>query len=92
MTLRKVGIVLGFAIGAFFILRAVVELVTIDYADPSSYATDWGGPSLVGVLLVHCGPGLVSAVAIGLYIWRPRRSNDHEPEQGGRRLRGEEER
>ena len=93
MTLRRVAIVLGFILGTFFIIRAVVELVTIDYADPSSYATDWGGPSLVGVLLVHCGLGLVSAVAIGLHLWRSRRpSNDQEPEQGGRPLRREEER
>jgi hypothetical protein len=72
-TLRKVAIVLGFVIGAFFIIRAVVELVTIDYSDPSSYANDWGGPSLGGVLLVHCGLGLVSAVAIGMYARRRRR-------------------
>jgi hypothetical protein len=72
-TLRKVAIVLGFVIGAFFIIRAVVELVTIDYSDPSSYANDWGGPSLGGVLLVHCGLGLVSAVATGMSVRRRRR-------------------
>jgi hypothetical protein len=69
-TSRRVAIALGFVLGAFFIIRAIVELVTIDYSDPSSYATDWGGPSLVSVLVVHCGLGLLSAVAIGVYIWR----------------------
>ena len=46
-TARRVMITLGFVLGAFFIIRAIVELVTIDYSDPSSYAADWGGPSLV---------------------------------------------
>ena len=64
---RRVAIVLGLVFGAFFIVRAVVELLTIDYSDPSSYAEDWGGPSLAGVLLVHCGLGLVSAIAIGVF-------------------------
>ena len=69
-TSRRVPITLGFVFGAFFIIRASVELVTIDYSDPSSYATDWGGPRLVGVPVVHCGLGLLSPVAIGVYIWR----------------------
>ena len=67
---RRVGIVLGLVFGAFFIVRAVVELLTIDYSDPSSYAEDWGGPSLAGVLLVHCGLGLVSAIAIVVFARR----------------------
>ena len=67
--LRAVAISLGVLLGAFFIVRAVVELLTIDYSDPSSYANDWGGPSLAGVLLVHCGLGLVSAIAF-VYGWR----------------------
>lgn len=67
--LRSLVIVIGVLLGVFFIVRAVVELVTIDYSDPSSYATDWGGPSLAGVLLVHCGLGLVSAIAL-VYGWR----------------------
>lgn len=67
--LRSVAIVVGVLLGIFFIVRAVVELATIDYSDPSSYATDWGGPSLAGVLLVHCGLGLVSAIAL-VYAWR----------------------
>jgi hypothetical protein len=64
-----VAIALGVLLGVFFIVRAVVELLTIDYSDPSSYANDWGGPSLAGVLLVHCGLGLVAAIAF-VYGWR----------------------
>ena len=81
-TLRKIAIALGFLLGIFFIIRAVAELVTIDYSDPSSYANDWGGPSLAGVLLVHCGLGLVSAVAIGVYMRRRRQRSDQAPEHG----------
>jgi hypothetical protein len=75
--LRRVAIVIAFVLGLFFIVRAIVELVTIDYSDPTSYAADWGGPSLAGVLLVHCGLGLLSAVAIGVYLWR----HFHPPER-----------
>ncbi|MBO3735778.1 hypothetical protein [Glycomyces niveus] len=44
---------LGFVVGGFFIFRAVMELLVVDFGDPSSYAADWGGPSHFGVLLVH---------------------------------------
>jgi uncharacterized protein YneF (UPF0154 family) len=76
---RRVAIAVGFVVGAFFIVRAVVELLTIDYSDPSSYAEDWGGPSLAGVLLVHCSLGLVAAIAIGVFVRRrldARRTSD----------------
>lgn len=69
MIVRRLAIVLGIVLGALFIVRAVVELVTLDYSDPSSYADDWGGPSLAGVLLVHCGLGVLSAIAF-IYGWR----------------------
>ncbi|HEX5495002.1 MAG TPA: hypothetical protein VFX70_10555 [Mycobacteriales bacterium] len=32
--------------------------------DPTTYRKDWGGPHLLGVLAVHCGPGLVAAVVM----------------------------
>ena len=69
--MRRVLIAIGVLVGGFFIVRAVVELLTIDYSDPSSYADDWGGPSLAGVLLVHCGLGLIAAIWI-VYLWRRR--------------------
>jgi hypothetical protein len=61
-------------LAAFLIVRAVVELVTLDYSDPSSYQHDWGGPNLVGVLLVHCLPGVLAAAAVVLVVRRSRRS------------------
>ena len=67
--MKMVAIVVASVLGAFFVIRAVVELVTIDYGDSSSYRNDWGGPSLVGVLAVHCLPGLLSLVAM-IWGWR----------------------
>jgi len=72
--MRRPVLALGVIVGIFFIVRAVVELLTINYSDPSSYATDWGGPSLAGVLLVHCGLGL-----IGLFLWRRSSSRSSAP-------------
>jgi hypothetical protein len=77
--LKKIAIGLALIVGAFFIVRAIVELVTIDYSDPSSYANDWGGPSLAGVLLVHCGLGIVSAIAL-IGWWRRRRRSSSTDE------------
>jgi hypothetical protein len=61
-----------FAIGAvlavYLVGRGVAELILINYGDPASYAKDWGGPSLAGVLAVHSGPGLV-IVAAGAWWW-----------------------
>ena len=71
--LKKIAIGLALLVGAFFIVRAIVELLTIDYSDPSSYANDWGGPSLAGVLLVHCGLGIIAVVAL-VISWRRWRS------------------
>jgi hypothetical protein len=77
--MRRAVIALGLIVGIFFIVRAVVELLTIDYSDPSSYADDWGGPSLAGVLLVHCGLGLIATIWIGLCVWRRRSSRSSSP-------------
>ena len=71
--MRRVVIAIGVLLGAFFIVRAVVELLVVDYSDPSSYAKDWGGPSLGGVLLVHAGPGIVALLAL-VFGWRRSRS------------------
>lgn len=77
--MRKIVIALGLIVGIFFIVRAVVELLTIDYSDASSYADDWGGPSLAGVLVVHCGLGMIAAIWIGVYAWRRRSSHSSSP-------------
>jgi hypothetical protein len=50
---------LAVLLGLYFVVRAVVELFVIDVTDPATYRDDWGGPSLLGVLAVHCGPGLL---------------------------------
>ena len=68
------AVVVVLVLGAFFIVRAIVELLTIDYSDPSSYADDWGGPSLAGVLLVHCGLGVIAA-SVFVYAWRRTRAD-----------------
>ena len=41
----------------YLVGRGIAELFVIHWHDPSSYALDWGGPSLAGVLAVHSGPG-----------------------------------
>ncbi|MEV6964532.1 hypothetical protein AB0M47_05400 [Hamadaea sp. NPDC051192] len=68
--MRKVLLVIAFVFGAYFIVRGIAELFVIDWSDSASYAKDWGGPSLAGVLLVHCGPAIVSAA---LMVWWFRR-------------------
>jgi hypothetical protein len=61
-------LIIGLIFGVFLIVRAVVEPFAIDVTDPSTYRSDWGGPSLVGVLLVHCGPGVLAAIAIIIVV------------------------
>jgi hypothetical protein len=56
-----VAAVLGLFLIVFLIARALAEPFVIDMADPDTYRDDWGGPTLAGVLLVHCGPGLLAA-------------------------------
>jgi hypothetical protein len=59
--MKRIGVVLLWIIGLYFVARAVVEPFVIDLTDPATYHLDWGGPHLVGVLAVHCGPGIVAA-------------------------------
>jgi hypothetical protein len=70
--LRRLGWFFILLFMAFAIGRGLVELFVINWSDPASYRADWGGPSLLGVLLVHSGPGILSA-AILLMAWRRRR-------------------
>lgn len=71
--MRRVLWVLAFIVGGFFIFRAVMELFVVDFGDPSSYETDWGGPTLFGVLLVHMGPGVLAAILLAYAVKRSRR-------------------
>ena len=69
--MRKVLAALGIVVAAFLITRAVIEPFAIDMSDPATYRNDWGGPSLAGVLAVHCGPGiLAAAIVIRLFVRR----------------------
>lgn len=77
--MKRVLAILGFVFGAYLIVRAMAELVLIDYGDPSSYRNDWGGPTLVGVLAVHVLPGLVSGVLMFLGWRRSRRRPVNDP-------------
>ena len=71
--LRRILTVLGLLLGAYLIVRAVVEPFVIDLNDPSTYRQDWGGPSLAGGLAVHCLPG-IAAAGLFAWWWRRRRS------------------
>jgi hypothetical protein len=56
------------ALAALYLVgRGVAEFFVIHWTDPASYAGDWGGPSLAGVLAVHSGPAVVIIAAVG---WR----------------------
>jgi len=75
--MRQTLLILGAVVAAFLIVRAVVEVLTLHYSDPSSYEHDWGGPSVIGVLAVHTLPGVIAAVVVVLVIRRSRGgSND----------------
>lgn len=71
--MKRVAVAASIAIGVYFIGRAIVELLTLDFGDPASYRNDWGGPSLAGVLAVHCGPGVLAAALMTLALLRRRR-------------------
>jgi len=73
--MRKAAVVVSLALGLYLIVRAVAEPFVIDMSDPATYRNDWGGPSLPGVLLVHCGPGVVAAIAIAMALIRRRSSS-----------------
>lgn len=68
--LRAIGVV----VAAYLVVRAIVEPFVIDFGDPDSYRSDWGGPSLIGVLLVHSGPGAL--ILLGTFVWYRRRDQD----------------
>jgi hypothetical protein len=74
LTVRKAAVALGLVLSVFLIVRAVAEPFVIDLSDPATYRNDWGGPSLLGVLLVHCGPGVVAVVVIAVALFRHRSS------------------
>jgi len=62
--LRKIGLILGYVLGVYLVGRALVEPFIMDYGNPESYRQLWGGPTLVGVMVVHMLPGVIAAVLI----------------------------
>ncbi len=77
--MRRVGVrTAGYGLSAvaalYLVGRGVAEFFVIDYANPASYQQSWGGPSLVGVFLVHSGPGAAIVCLGAAYAWRWRRS------------------
>jgi hypothetical protein len=72
--MKRIGIVLLWIVGLFFVVRAVMEPFVIDLGDPATYHLDWGGPHLPGVLAVHCGPGIVAAALMMWSVTRRRPS------------------
>lgn len=75
MTIRRVLAGLGLIVAIYLVVRGIAEPFLIDAGDPNSYRTDWGGPSLIGVLAVHSGPALVIVTAAIVWLAR-RRSRD----------------
>jgi hypothetical protein len=80
--MKRVLTVLGVVLGVYLIVRAVAEPFVIDVTDPATYRDDWGGPTLAGVLLVHCGPGVLAALLMIRAVRkkkRPRREDGAVP-------------
>ncbi|WBB65671.1 hypothetical protein [Micromonospora sp. WMMD812] len=72
--MRKFIVGLGVVLAVYLVVRAVAEPFVIDMSDPATYRDDWGGPSLAGVLAVHCGPGIIAAALLVWAVARRRRS------------------
>ncbi|MER7891239.1 hypothetical protein ABTX15_15580 [Micromonospora sp. NPDC094482] len=77
--MRRTASVIGLVVGLYLVARALVEPFVIDMTDPATYRNDWGGPSLLGVLLVHCGPGVLSGILIAVVL-RRRRARIRRPD------------
>ncbi len=79
--MRKILWLVGMMLGLYLVARAIVEPFVIDVGDPAAYRDDWCGPSLAGVLAVHCGPGLLAAVFMTTAAVHRRRSRyrDRQP-------------
>ena len=65
---RWAGIGVLALVAAFLVGRAIVEVFAVDPSDAATYRDDWGGPTYLGVLAVHAGPGLV-VLAVLAWWW-----------------------
>lgn len=70
--MKQVALILGVILGIYLSCRAIAEPFVIHWGDPASYRADWGGPSVAGVLAVHCLPGLLLPGAIIARLLRHR--------------------
>jgi hypothetical protein len=70
---------LAVVLGVYLMARAVAELFLVDLSDPAAYRNDWGGPGLLGVLAVHCGPGVLAAALFALVLIRYLRRRRADP-------------
>lgn len=78
--MRRALMIVGFMLGLYLVARAIAEPFVIDVTDPATYRDDWGGPGLLGVLTVHCLPGLLAAgLMAGYLVRRARRNNGERP-------------
>jgi hypothetical protein len=73
--MKRIGLLLLWAVGVFFLARAIAEFILTDYSSPTSYRDDWGGPSLAGVLTVHTLPGVIAASLMARDIVRRSRAS-----------------
>jgi len=80
--MRRIGAVIGVLLGLYLIVRAIAEPFVIDVSDPATYRNDWGGPTLAGVLLVHCAPGIIAATLLAWALTRRRPSRHHQQPPG----------
>jgi hypothetical protein len=75
--MKVIGYALAVVLGVYLMARAVAEWFLLDMSDPASYRNDWGGPGLLGVLAVHCGPGLLALILFAYVGLRYRRRRVH---------------
>ena len=72
--MKRALTILGVLLGVYLMARAVAWPFSVDPSDPATYASDWGGPSLLGAAAVHCGPGILAAAILVGVVVRGRRA------------------
>jgi hypothetical protein len=75
--LKAIPLLLGGVLALFLIGRAIAEFWVVDYSNPASYQNAWGGPSLVGVFIVHSGPGLAILIGGAIYLFKRLKKRSH---------------
>ena len=86
-TLKIAAWTFGGLAGLYLVIRCIAEFFIVNYNDPASYRSAWGGPTLAGVFAVHAGPGLLVLIGAGMYLsrkMRSRRVSQYDRQQTGR--------